>query len=59
MKEDGNLLLKIYSTTRNSNATKSSSCVAESSRWTIWCSDGCSLEKELTNSPPAERAPYV
>jgi hypothetical protein len=57
MKEDDNLLLKIHGTTRHSNATKSGSCAVESSRWTIWCSSGCSLEKELISSSSAGRAP--
>jgi hypothetical protein len=57
MKEDGNLLLKMHSTASHSNATKNSSCAAESSRWMIWCFDGCSLEKELTSSPFAGRVP--
>jgi hypothetical protein len=51
MKEDDNLLLKMHGITKHSNATKSSSCTAESSRWMIWCSNGCSLKKELTSSP--------
>jgi hypothetical protein len=59
MKEDGNLLLKMHGTARHSNSTKSSLCAVESSRWTIWCSGGCSLEKELTSSPLAGRAPSV
>jgi hypothetical protein len=57
MKEDGNRLLKMHGTTRHSNTTKSSSRAAESSRWTIWHSGGCSLKKELTSSPPARRTP--
>jgi hypothetical protein len=42
MKEDDNMLLKMHGIARYSNVTKSSSCIAESSRWTIWCSGGCS-----------------
>jgi hypothetical protein len=34
-KEDGNLLLKIYGTTRRSDTISSGSCAAESSRWMI------------------------
>jgi hypothetical protein len=57
IREDGNLLSKMYGTAKHSNATKRSSCVAESSRWKIWCSNGCSLKRVLTSSPPARRAP--
>jgi hypothetical protein len=49
--------IKMHGTVKHSNATKSGSCVAESSRFKIWCSDACSLERVLTSSPSAERAP--
>jgi hypothetical protein len=51
MKEDGNMLSKMHDTARHSNATKSGSCIGESSRWKIWCSGRCSLERVLTSSP--------
>jgi hypothetical protein len=35
----------------------SDSCVAENSRWMIWCSGGCSHERALTSSSLARRAP--
>jgi hypothetical protein len=59
MKEDVNLLLKMHGTASHSNATKSGSCVVESSRGTIWCSDECSLESVLTSSPSAGRTPFA
>jgi hypothetical protein len=59
MKEDDNLLLKMHGIAMHSNATKSGSCAVESFRWMIWCSDGCSLEMELTSSPPTGRAPCM
>jgi hypothetical protein len=38
--EGGNLLLKMHATSRRSSAIIRGSCIAESSRWTIWCSGG-------------------
>jgi hypothetical protein len=49
--EDGNLLLKMHGTARHSSAIRSGSCVAESSRWMIWCSGGCLLGRVPTRSP--------
>jgi hypothetical protein len=33
--KDGNLLLKMHSTTKHSDAISSGSCIAESYKWTI------------------------
>jgi hypothetical protein len=51
--------IKMHGTASHSNATKSGSCASESSKWMIWCCDGCLLKKELTSSPSAGRAPFV
>jgi hypothetical protein len=35
MRDDGNLLSKMYGTAKHSNTTKSGLCVAKSNKWTI------------------------
>jgi hypothetical protein len=47
MSGDDNLLLRMHGAVEHSSTIESGSCVAESSRWMIWCSGGCSCEKAL------------
>jgi hypothetical protein len=55
--EDGKQLSKMRGAVRSSSAITSYSCLADSSRWTTWCSNTYSPVTTRTNFPPTGRVP--